>query len=197
VRLAFSCELFLPDWVEAFVAEWPETWADDASVMRAAVALAAESVRRGAGGPFAALVVDSDDGRLVAAGINRVTAAGLSVAHAEIMALSLAQARLGHWNLAQAGSLALFTTCEPCAMCYGAIPWSGVQRLVCGARKDDAEVAGFDEGEKPPEWCAALERRGIEVIRDCLRTEAADLFGLYARLGGEIYNPCAHQEGGA
>jgi len=191
MKPALSCELFLPDWVGTTVATWPTSWSDDASAMRSAIALAQESVERGAGGPFAALVVNSNTGRLVAAGINRVTAAGLSVAHAEIMALSLAQKRLGHWNLAEYGALTLYSTCEPCAMCYGAVPWSGVQRLVCAARKEDAEAAGFDEGEKPSQWHAALQRRGIEVSHDCLRDEAVRLFELYARLGGEIYNPCA------
>ncbi len=73
-------------------------------------------------------------------------------------------------------------------MCLGAIPWSGVRHLVCGARDEDASAIGFDEGEKPVEWVPALERRGIIVVRDVLREEAASVLREYAVSGGEIYN---------
>ena len=74
-------------------------------------------------------------------------------------------------------------------MCFGAVPWSGVRSLVCGARKSDAEAAGFDEGEKPSNWIRSLADRGITVERDVLRERAAAIFDLYLELGGEIYNP--------
>jgi len=74
-------------------------------------------------------------------------------------------------------------------MCFGAVPWSGVRSLVCGARKSDAEAAGFDEGEKPANWTQALQERGIQVEQDVLRAEAAAIFDLYRESGGEIYNP--------
>jgi hypothetical protein len=60
---------------------------------------------------------------------------------------------------------------------------------VCGARKDDAEAAGFDEGDKPDLWVASLQHRGIEVRQDILRDEAAQVLHAYAAQAGLIYNP--------
>jgi tRNA(Arg) A34 adenosine deaminase TadA len=74
-------------------------------------------------------------------------------------------------------------------MCFGAIPWSGVREFVCAARTEDAAAIGFDEGEKPAGWEAALERRGIRVVRDVLREESVAVLTEYARTGGIIYNP--------
>jgi tRNA(Arg) A34 adenosine deaminase TadA len=73
-------------------------------------------------------------------------------------------------------------------MCFGAIPWSGVTRLVCGARDEDARRIGFDEGPKLSDWQDALKVRGIIVARDVLRKEAVGVLDLYVRLGGPIYN---------
>ena len=73
-------------------------------------------------------------------------------------------------------------------MCLGATPWSGVRGPVCGARDEDASAIGFDEGEKPIQWVPALERRGITVVRDVLREEAASVLREYVENGGEIYN---------
>jgi tRNA(Arg) A34 adenosine deaminase TadA len=121
-------------------------------------------------------------------GVNAATLNGSSVAHAEIVALSLAQQHLSDWNLARGRALTLVSTCEPCAMCYGALPWSGIQRLVYGASREDAERAGFDEGDKPGDWVAALERRGIEVVAGLMRSGACRVLARYVELGGELYN---------
>lgn len=187
--LPLACDFELPAWLPPFVAGWEGGLDSAEDRMRLAIALSRENVARGSGGPFAALVYDLDRRRLLAAGVNLVTSLNLSAAHAEIIAISLAQSALGDWNLAAAGAVELTSSCEPCAMCYGAIPWSGVRRVVCGAGKEDAERAGFDEGDKPPDWFEALERRGIEVRRGVLREEAAVVFEKYARESGVIYNP--------
>lgn len=73
-------------------------------------------------------------------------------------------------------------------MCFGAVPWSGVKSLVCGARKKDAEAAGFDEGDKPDHWVRSLQRRGIVVQCSVLRSEAAAVLANYSDGGGAIYN---------
>ena len=156
--------------------------------MLLAVALSEENVRQETGGPFGAIVVNEASGELVSVGINLVTTAGLSMAHAEIVALSLAQKSVGEWNLSHPGHLQLVSSCEPCAMCFGAVPWSGVKSLVCGARKKDAEAAGFDEGDKPDGWVRSLQRRGIVVQCGVLRTEAAAVLASYRENGGAIYN---------
>jgi tRNA(Arg) A34 adenosine deaminase TadA len=158
--------------------------------MRFVIELARRNVREGTGGPFAAAVFNQDTGCLIAAAVNRVVAEHCSAAHAEILALMLAQKQLGSHDLGAAGipPCELVTSTEPCAMCMGAVPWSGVRRVVCGARGEDAEAIGMDEGSKPPDWEDQLRRRGIDVIRDVLRSESAAVLRQYADGGGVIYN---------
>ncbi len=184
-----TVELALPGWLPPFLAGWHDPLDGIEARMRLAIALAHENVRRESGGPFGALVVDLLNDRILGAGVNRVTGLGLSLAHAEIMAISLAQRTIGDWNLAAAGATQLVTSCEPCAMCFGAVPWSGVSSLVCGAAREDAEAAGFDEGDKPPDWVASLRRRGIEVYAGVLRAEAANVLAAYRHNNGPIYHP--------
>jgi len=74
-------------------------------------------------------------------------------------------------------------------MCFGAVPWSGVSSLIWGAGKEDAEAAGFDEGDKPPDWIESLERRGIRTQGGILRDQAAAVLARYAKRDGAIYHP--------
>ena len=189
MSISHRCEISLPSWVDGWLKNHSGDLSGPEAAMAFVIQLATESVRQGTGGPFGAAVVNVQAGELISAGVNRVTESGLSIAHAEMVAISLAQHRLGEWNLANQGNYTLVTTCEPCAMCFGAIPWSGVRSLVCGARKSDAEAAGFDEGEKPVNWIRALQDRGIQVEQDVLRDEAAAIFDLYRDAGGMVYNP--------
>ena len=157
--------------------------------MRLAIALADENVARRTGGPFGAVVVDEQSGRLLGAGVNLVTRLDVSLAHAEMIAISLAQVEKGAWNLGSDGEVQLVTSCEPCAMCFGAVPWSGVSSLAWGATREDAEKAGFDEGDKPDDWAESLLRRGIAVHEGVLRAEAAAVLERYAYNDGHIYHP--------
>ena len=182
------CSLELPDWVKPFLEYWQEPLATISQRMQLAIALSEENVNRETGGPFGAVVVREETGELISVGVNLVTTAGLSMAHAEIVALSLAQSTLGERNLSLSGRLQLVTSCEPCAMCFGAVTWSGIKSLVCGARKKDAEAAGFDEGDKPDNWVRSLQRRGIVVQSSVLRAEAASVLARYRDNGGAIYN---------
>jgi tRNA(Arg) A34 adenosine deaminase TadA len=157
--------------------------------MRFAIELAATNVERGTGGPFGAAVFERRTGRLVAIGVNAVESTNCSHAHAEMVALAYAQQAVKSFDLG-APSLPeheLVTSCEPCAMCYGAIPWSGVGRVLCGARANDAEAIGFDEGAKPKNWVAELNTRGISVVRDLCRKEAVAILQQYKNIGGAIY----------
>ena len=88
-------------------------------LMRRAIALGMENVRTGGGGPFAALV--ARDGQIVAEGVNRVTATNDPTAHAEVVAIREACRKLGAFQLSGCD---LYTTCEPCPMCLGAIYWA-------------------------------------------------------------------------
>jgi tRNA(Arg) A34 adenosine deaminase TadA len=73
-------------------------------------------------------------------------------------------------------------------MCLGASLWSGVRRLVCGASRDDATALSFEEGPVFPESWAYLQRCGIEIVRDVMRPQAAEVLELYRASGGPIYN---------
>jgi len=188
MTISSHCSFELPAWVEPFLHDWQEPLSTISQRMQLAVALSRESVQQKTGGPFGALVVNEQTGKLVSVGINLVTTAGLSIAHAEMVALSLAQLSVGQWNLSHSGPLQLVTSCEPCAMCYGALPWSGIKSLICGAKKKDAEAAGFDEGDKPDQWVRSLQRRGIVVQCGVLRAEAASVLKHYSESGGAIYN---------
>ncbi len=175
-----------PEWVEDFASP-DRTYADDRERMALVVRLARENVQRG-GGPFAAAIFESG-GRLLAAGVNDVVRRGNSVLHAEVMAIMLAEARLGSFRLA-APDLAcdLVASCDPCAMCLGAALWSGVRRIVCGATRDDALAAGFEEGPVFPQSFDYLAARGIAVVREVLRAEGRGVLQEYVARGGTIYN---------
>ena len=194
MHISNHCKIELPGWVTDFVENWHEPLSTTSQRMKLAIALSEENIRQQTGGPFAAVVVNEKTSELVSVGINLVTTAGLSIAHAEMVALSLAQAAIGEWNLSHAGHLQLVTSCEPCAMCFGAVPWSGVKSLICGARKKDAEAAGFDEGDKPDHWVRSLQRRGIVVQCGVLKSEAAAVLASYGDNGGAIYNANHGQE---
>lgn len=155
-----------------------------------AIGLARRNVAGGHGGPFGAAVFDLDTGALLASGVNAVAAAHCSAAHAEIVALALAQAGAGDWDLGIGGARrVLASSSEPCAMCLGALPWSGVVALEYAAAEADAAAIGFDEGDKPERWPERLRARGIEVRGGVLRAEAAAVLKDYARAGGTIYQP--------
>ena len=181
--------LSLPAWVEELTepgAVYPTT--EDR--MRLVVELSRLNVHHGTGGPFGAAVFDRETGALLVPGVNLVTTANCSAAHAEMVAIMVAQQATGDFDLGGPGKphYELVASTEPCAMCLGATPWSGVRGLVCGARGEDAEAIGFDEGAKPTEWVQSLEDRGISVTRDILRDGAAAVLGDYAASEGEIYN---------
>ncbi len=183
-----TLSIALPDWVDAVV-DWKRSYATDEGRMRLAISLAAENVARGAGGPFGAIVVEEETGRLVSVGTNRVVPENNSILHAEVLACMLAQRRVGSYTLGAPGLPAhtLVSSCDPCAMCLGAALWSGVRRLVCGATRDDAMKAHFDEGPVFPESYRYLEDKGITIVHGVLREEARAVLERYAA-SGEIYN---------
>lgn len=184
-----SLVISLPEWVTAFMAARPASLATLEERMMLAISLARENVNNG-GGPFGAVIVETDCGKVVAPGVNLVVPLSSSLAHAEMVAIAIAQQLAGTYDLGAPGlpALQLVTSTEPCAMCLGAIPWSGIKSVVCGACAEDAESIGFDEGDKPGGWPEALARRGIAMYRGILTDEAAGVLADYARDGGRIYN---------
>jgi tRNA(Arg) A34 adenosine deaminase TadA len=158
--------------------------------MRFVIGLSQKNVEQETGGPFAAAIFEVDTGVLISAGVNIVVASNCSLAHAEMVAISFAQKALDTFDLGakHLPACQLVTSCQPCAMCLGAIPWSGVRQVICGATDSDARQAGFDEGVKPQNWQASLLDRGIEVVCDVLQPEAAAVFDMYEDQGGRVYN---------
>jgi tRNA(Arg) A34 adenosine deaminase TadA len=177
----------LPDWIGAFLSSSPGRFSSDEERMELVIRLSELNVQYRTGGPFAAGIFTSDTGELIAPGVNTVVVSGYSIAHAEIMALTIAQQVTGSYDLSNR-PCELVTSTEPCAMCLGAIPWSGVRRIVCGARDEDAERIGFDEGPKPRDWPQRLRRRGIDVRTGACREQAVAVLQSYASSGGIIYN---------
>jgi len=108
--------------------------------MLKAIALSAAKMRAGFGGPFGAIVVM--DGRVVAEGFNRVTSSNDPTAHAEVVAIREACKALGRFSLK---GCELYTSCEPCPMCLGAIYWARPRAVFFSATREDAAEAGFDD----------------------------------------------------
>jgi tRNA(Arg) A34 adenosine deaminase TadA len=185
----------LPAWVAQELDPLPDRLSTDEDRMAVVNTLAARNYREGSGGPFAALVVERESGRLISAGVNLVLSSGLSSAHAEVVALSLAQTRLGRWDLGAADVVEhdLVVNWRPCAMCYGALLWSGVRRLVAAGDGPELEqLTGFDEGPVRDDWDDQLIRRGLSVTVGVLRDEALAVFAAYgeytAATGAVVYN---------
>lgn len=157
--------------------------------MAFAIDLLREHIERRTGGPFAALVVEQDSGRLISVGVNLVTEAHDPSAHAEVVAVRIATATRNSYQLGGSTPLQLVTTGQPCAMCFGLVVWSGVQSLLVGAPVADAEqIAGFDEGPIHPAWRDELAKRGIAITEGVMSAEVQALYRRYVEIGGVAYN---------
>lgn len=184
-------DLSLPDWAVEALNEMPTHFPTLEERMAAVIDFSRRNFIHETGGPFAAGVFERDSGRLVVIGVNRVVRSNCSSAHAEIMALSLAQRILGTFDLGGPGLPAhqLVVNWRPCAMCYGAVPWSGVRSLVvAGAGPELEAITGFDEGPVHPDWANELERRGVAVTTDVLRDEAIAVYHEFAASAQLVYN---------
>jgi tRNA(Arg) A34 adenosine deaminase TadA len=172
----------LPDWIADELHGVPDIIPDRAERMALVHRLADRNWREGNGGPFAALVAESDTGRIISVGVNVVLGSGISSAHAEVTALGTAQARVGSWDLGAEGLSPheLVVNWRPCVQCYGATMWSGVRTLVvAGSGPELEEITTFDEGPMVEDWAEQFEARGIVVVQDVLRDEALAVFRAY------------------
>lgn len=179
--------LKVPDYIVDLIERRGQVGQSDTERMALAIALAAENIKHG-GGPFGSGIFDMDSGELIAPGVNLVVPESCSLYHGEITAIIFAQQAVGHFDLAAVGNFELVTSAEPCVQCYGAIPWSGVRRVVYGATREDVEAIGFDEGPKPANWIEALNSRNIEVIGPVLQDDAVAVLQDYRAGGHPIYN---------
>lgn len=187
-------EISLPAWLIAELPELPDTVNGHEEQMALVHRLARRNFAEGNGGPFAAVVVERETGRVVSVGVNVVLSAQISSAHAEVVALGLAQKAVGSWNLRHDGiARDLIVNWRPCVQCYGATFWSGAAGLViAGSGPELEEISTFDEGPVRDDWREQLEDRGMDVVSDVLRDEAIAVFEEYraaVQSGGlTVYN---------
>ena len=138
-------------------------------LMREAIRLSIENVANG-GGPFGAVI--ARDGEIIATGVNRVTANNDPTAHAEVSAIRSASQRLGTFNLSDCE---IFTSCEPCPMCLGAIYWARLKKVYYANTKADAKTIGFDDSFIYDELALPQDKRKLPA-EAMLRNEAIKAF---------------------
>src|SRR5690606_24231547 len=135
--------------------------------MKEAVRLAADNVKSNRGGPFGAIVVK--DGQIIGAGFNEVTASNDPTAHAEIQAIREACKRLNSFQLT---GCEIYTSCEPCPMCIGAIYWARPDAVYYSCTQEDAAAIGFDDRFIYEEIALPMEQRSIRMKQlltdDCM-----------------------------
>lgn len=143
---------------------------NDEFFLQKAIEMAREGMRTGQGGPFGAVIVK--DGEIISATPNRVTSTNDPTAHAEVVAIREA---CHHLNTFQLTGCTLYTSCEPCPMCLGAVYWARPDRVVYGAFHADAAQAGFDDTFIYDELQKPREARSIPMTQ-LLRAEARHVF---------------------
>jgi tRNA(Arg) A34 adenosine deaminase TadA len=142
--------------------------------MRRAIALAQNGIDSNLGGPFGAIVVC--DGEIIGEGWNQVTSTNDPTAHAEVVAIRSACARLGSFQL---DNCVIYTSCEPCPMCLGAIYWARPAKVYFAATREDAAAVGFDDQFIYEEIGKNFEHRQMKLA-NFLRDEALVVFRNWA-----------------
>ncbi len=186
---ASSVSFTLPSWIDAYIRDI-DTIRDIEARMAFVIEASRQNVIHKTGGPFAAAIFEKKSGKLISLGVNLVVNQNLSILHAEMVAIMLAQYHLKTYDLGSHDLVEheLIVSAEPCAMCLGAIPWSGVCRVVSAASDSDVRAIGFDEGPKVSDYKAALQDRNIDVIVKLQRHNAVEVLQWYWQHGGIIYN---------
>ena len=187
----YELNLELPEWIDTFLADYPVVISSMENQMRFVLDLTERNIREKTGGPFGAAVFEQESGKLVSVGVNVVVEQNCSAAHAEMMALMLAQKKIGHYDLGDVGSVAhrLVTSGKMCAMCLGNVCWSGIKEVVSSAEPEDVErITGFDEGPTPPDYNDQLKLRGINLVPELLREQGKKVLQLYIDQNGKVYN---------
>ena len=142
----------------------------DKKFMQKAIDLAKEGMKLNAGGPFGAVVVQ--DGVIVGEGYNKVTSTNDPTAHAEVTAIRNACKKLGTFQL---NDCVIYTSCEPCPMCLGAIYWARPKMVFFGCNREDASEIGFDDQFIYDEMERDLGDRKIKIVK-MMRKEALTAF---------------------
>ena len=148
--------------------------------MREAIKLSIDNVKSGKGGPFGAVIVK--DGKIIAHGTNEVTSSNDPTAHAEVVAIRNACRMLGTFQL---DNCDIYTSCEPCPMCLGAIYWSRPARLFFANTKKDAADINFDDQFIYQELEIPYQDRKL-FTQQLLREEALEAFKLWSNSNNKI-----------
>jgi tRNA(Arg) A34 adenosine deaminase TadA len=180
-----SLSFHLPDWMFTEL-DLDRPRRSDEERMELAIDIARRNVEHG-GGPFGAVVFESASGQVVSVGANLVVGQHSSLLHAEVVAIMFAQAALESYTL-DVGQYELVSSSDPCVQCLGAVHWSGLRRLVCGAPVEAAQAAGFDEGPRADDWKEQLATRGVAVRESLLAEQASAVLQQYVSRGGLLYN---------
>jgi len=152
---------------------------DKKQFMREAIALSKQSIANG-GGPFGAVIVK--DGKIIAKASNSVTNDNDPTAHAEVNAIRLATKKLNTFDLS---GCSIYSSCEPCPMCLGAIYWARLDALYFANTRDDAKAIGFDDSFIYDELNKPFEQRHIPT-KQILRDEAFEAFKLWENNDNKI-----------
>ncbi len=133
---------------------------DDQKMMREAISLSAHGIHTKQGGPFGAVVVKN--GKIIGRGFNQVTSTNDPTAHAEMVAIRDACKNIGNFSLEGA---TIFTSCEPCPMCFAAIYWARIQKVFYANTQADAEEIGFDDAFIYAEIAKNINNRQIPFVQ--------------------------------
>ena len=156
-----------------YLEETTQFSSEDAKFMEMAICLSEENIDTG-GGPFGAVIVR--DGEVIATGTNRVVPNSDPTAHAEVMAIRNACAKLGTFQLT---GCTVYSSCEPCPMCLSALYWAGVSRICYGNTKDDAKAIDFDDSFIYDQLELSYDERSVKC-EHFMRSDALRAFRKWA-----------------
>jgi len=186
MNITLSKTLVLPEWILKET-QYQTIKKTDSEKTDFVLDLVVKNVEHGTGGPFAAAIFNKETHELISVGVNVVVEQNCSPAHAEVVAIIMAQEKLKRFRLDD-DNYVLVSSAQPCAMCTGAIVWSGVKTLIYCATKDDVEgIVGFDEGPLHPNWIEEYNKRGINVIGKVNLKKSREVLELYKNKKGIIY----------
>ncbi len=178
-------EIPFPEWVIR-LPEFAETLASPDARIELAIAISDESINRN-GGPFGAVITDAD-GKVVGVGHNAVVSTHDSSAHAELMALRDAQARLRTHDLTSIGKFSMYVSSEPCIMCFGALWWARLHAVYFAASSVAANAIGFSEGPIDDRlWSAMKSTLHVEIYPNSGNKKRAEAILQSFPARGQLY----------
>lgn len=147
--------------------------------------LATQNILEKTGAPFSAAIFNMDTNQLVSVGVNRAVPESCSTAHAQVMAICLAQKREGTYDFSSKGNYQMVTSSKMCIMCFGSVMWANLKEIVYSADTCDVEsITDYDEGPVPGQYSEELRKRGINVVERVLQEKGRVVLQLFMKNGG-------------